>query len=76
MRSFSFVHTADLHLDSTFKELSEIDNTISSELIESTFNAFNNIIDICLEKKADFLLIAGDIYDGAERSLSQVRRPH
>ena len=69
MNSFSFVHTADLHLDSPFKGLSEIDNTISSDLIESTFRSFNNIIDICLEKKVDFLLIAGDIYNGAERSL-------
>jgi DNA repair exonuclease SbcCD nuclease subunit len=68
-KSFSFIHTADLHLDSPFKELSEINNTISSELIESTFSAFNNIVDICLEKKVDFLLIAGDIYDGADRSL-------
>lgn len=69
MKSFSFIHTADLHLDSPFKELSEIDNIISSELIESTFTAFNNLIDICIDKKVDFLLIAGDIYDGTDRSL-------
>lgn len=69
MKPFKFIHTADLHLDSPFKELSEVDNTISSELTESTFNAFDNLINICIEKKIDFLLIAGDIYDGADRSL-------
>jgi len=69
MKEFSFVHTADLHLDSTFKGISEINDNISSELTEATFKTFNKIIDLCIEKQVDFLLIAGDIYDGSEKSL-------
>ena len=69
MRAFSFIHAADLHLDSPFKEISEVDKEISLELAESTFKAFGKIIDICIEKQVDFLLIAGDIYDGSDRSL-------
>jgi DNA repair exonuclease SbcCD nuclease subunit len=69
MRSFSFIHTADLHLDSPFKGISGISEEISLELIEATFKAFNKMIDICIEKEVDFLLIAGDIYDGADKSL-------
>jgi DNA repair exonuclease SbcCD nuclease subunit len=69
MKPFSFVHTADLHLDSPFKGISEVSKEISLELTEATFNAFNKIIDLCIEKQVDFLLIVGDIYDGADRSL-------
>lgn len=69
MKPFSFVHTADLHLDSPFKGISDISKKISRELTEATFNAFNKIIDLCIEKQVDFLLIVGDIYDGADRSL-------
>ena len=69
MKAFSFIHTADLHLDSPFKGISEVSEEISLELTEATFKAFNKIIDLCIEKQVDFLLIAGDIYDGANRSL-------
>lgn len=69
MKHFSFIHTADLHLDSPFKGISEMNEEISKELTEATFNTFNNIIDACIDKQVDFLLIAGDIYDGADRSL-------
>ncbi|MDY6861794.1 MAG: DNA repair exonuclease [Thermodesulfobacteriota bacterium] len=69
MKGFSFIHTADLHLDSPFKGISEVSKEISLELTESTFKAFNKIIDLCIEKQVDFLLIAGDIYGGADRSL-------
>jgi len=66
---FSFIHTADLHLDSPFKGISEISGEISFELEEATFKSFNKIIDLCIEKQVEFLLIVGDIYDGADRSL-------
>ncbi len=69
MKPFRFIHTADLHLDSPFKGISEINEEISSELTEATFKAFNKIIDFGIEKQIDFLLIAGDIYDGTDRSL-------
>lgn len=69
MKPFSFVHAADLHLDSPFKGISEVNEEIGSELAEATFRAFNRLIDLCIEKRVDFLLIAGDVYDGADRSL-------
>lgn len=69
MKEFSFIHTADLHLDSPFKGISEISSEVSSELTNATFTAFDKIIDLCIEKQVDFLLIVGDVYDGADRSL-------
>ncbi|NQE45387.1 DNA double-strand break repair protein Mre11 [ANME-1 cluster archaeon GoMg2] len=56
-------------MDSPFKGISEINEEISLELTEATFKTYNKIIDLCIEKQVDFLLIVGDIYDGADRSL-------
>jgi len=69
MKLFSFVHTGDLHLDSPFKGISSVSNEISLRLREATFEAYDNIIDLCIDRGVDFLLIAGDVYDGAEKSL-------
>ncbi|MDO9537653.1 MAG: DNA repair exonuclease [Thermoplasmata archaeon] len=69
MGSFKFIHAADLHLDSPFKGISEIDPAIQQELAEATFKSFDKIIELCIEEKVDFLLIAGDVYDSQDKSL-------
>jgi len=68
-KSFSFIHTADLHLDSPFSGISENNQDLSERLVNATFEAYDTIIDICIEKEVDFLLIAGDVYDSANKSL-------
>jgi exonuclease SbcD len=69
MPNFSFVHTADLHLDSPFAAL-KVDNPDLAHILHSaTFEAFDRVIQLCLEEKVDFLLVAGDVYDGSDRSL-------
>ncbi|MCD4844612.1 MAG: DNA repair exonuclease [Methanosarcinales archaeon] len=67
--TFSFIHTADLHLDSPFTGITKIDPKIGKKLVRSTFQAYETIIDLCIDKKVDFLLIAGDIYNSADKSL-------
>ena len=69
MANIRFIHTADLHLDSPFKGLSDIPVHIYQQLKLSTFNAFDRLIDYCIEKKVDFLLISGDLYDLEDRSI-------
>ena len=64
-----FVHAADLHLDSPFVGISGTDPAVWKMLSEATFEAFDNVIELCLKEQVDFLLVAGDVYDGAERSL-------
>jgi len=74
MPHFSFVHTADLHLDSPFAALNVDHPDLARLLRSATFEAFDRVVQLCLEKQVDFLLVAGDIYDGADRSLrAQVR---
>ncbi len=46
-----------------------MDKRVGERLRESTFEAFRNLIDLCIDEQVDFLVIAGDIYDGADRSV-------
>lgn len=70
MPRLRFVHAADLHLDSPFKGLrSAAPPPVANALYEATFRAYENIIDLCIDEEADALLVAGDVYDGADRSL-------
>ena len=42
-------------------------------LYSATFDSYRNIIDLCISEGVDALLVAGDIYDGADRSLRAQR---
>lgn len=67
--SFTFVHAADLHLDSPFKEIHELAPDVAEELRAASLAAFDNIVNLALERQSAFVLLAGDIYDGAERGV-------
>jgi len=69
VRPFRFLHCADLHLDSPIKGVSAVDQRVGDVLREATFQAFENVIDIAVREQVDLLIIAGDVYDGADRSL-------
>lgn len=71
MPALRFVHAADLHLDSPFQGLrNNAPADVAAALREATFDAYDRIIDLCIEQEVHGLLIAGDVYDGADRSLS------
>ncbi|HMJ50430.1 MAG TPA: DNA repair exonuclease [Polyangiaceae bacterium] len=59
-----FVHAADLHLDSPLRGLARYEGAPVEAVRGATRRAFQNLIELCLEEGAAFLLIAGDIYDG------------
>jgi DNA repair exonuclease SbcCD nuclease subunit len=69
MARLRFVHAADLHLDSPFTGLRSLDKAISGTLFDATFAAYENIVDLCISERVDALLVAGDIFDSADRSL-------
>ena len=70
MTRLRFVHAADLHLDSPFRGIrNEAPAHVADALSIATFDAYRNIITLCLQEQVDALLVAGDIYDGADRSL-------
>jgi len=69
MATWRFVHAADLHLDSPFVGLKTYREKLARDLMAATFTALQRIVDLCLEKEAEFLLLAGDLFDGPGRSL-------
>lgn len=74
MKPFRFVHGADLHLDSPFAGMSDIPSAVGKVLRRSTFTALNRMVALAVRVKADFVLLAGDVYDLADRSLrAQIR---
>ncbi|PIQ98040.1 MAG: hypothetical protein COV67_01065, partial [Nitrospinae bacterium CG11_big_fil_rev_8_21_14_0_20_56_8] len=42
---------------------------LAERLRQSTFNAFHNIVKLALKERVDAVIIAGDIFDSADRSL-------
>jgi DNA repair exonuclease SbcCD nuclease subunit len=69
MKPFRFVHAADLHLDSPFKGLSGREPKVAEFLRKAAFLSFDNLVSLCIQNRADFLVIAGDIFDQPDRSL-------
>lgn len=61
---FTFIHAADIHLDSPLRGLESHEDAPVDEIRGATRRAFINLIDLAIEEAVDFLLIAGDLYDG------------
>ncbi|WP_136439966.1 metallophosphoesterase family protein [Pacificoceanicola onchidii] len=64
----TLLHTADIHLDSPLKSLALRDAALGERVQTATRTAFARIVDAALEHEVSGVLIAGDLFDGAERS--------
>ena len=64
MSDFRFLHTADIHLDSPMRGLARQEGAAIEHIRTATRQAFDNFVSLALEEKVDFLIIAGDLYDG------------
>ena len=74
MARWRFVHAADLHLDSPFVGLAQVHPQLREALVSATFDSLRRLVDLCLASRAEFLLLAGDLFDGPRLSLkAQVR---
>lgn len=65
-----FIHTADLHLDTSFRGLQIEDQQILKKIRNSTFVAFQNIVDVAIKEQVDFVIISGDLYDRDVQSIT------
>lgn len=65
----TFIHAADLHLDSPFIGLSRSPEKVLKSAQESTFNAFDHLVDVAIERSVDFVLLVGDLFDANVQSL-------
>ncbi len=64
MGGFRFLHAADVHLDSPLHGLARYEGIPLEDVRGATRAAFDNLIDLALREHVDFLVIAGDLYDG------------
>lgn len=70
----TFIHSADLHLDSPFHGLSYLPTPLYNQMKDSTFQAYERLIEHAVENKVDFVLLVGDLFDENSRSIkSQIR---
>ena len=64
MTDFRFIHAADIHLDSPLKGLDQIDGRIAERIRRAPRDALIALVDSAIQEQVDFLVIAGDLYDG------------
>ena len=69
MVDFSFIHAADLHIGAPFRNISRADSRIVDSLLNSTFQAFDALVTLAIDKRVDFLLLSGDLFDSHDGNL-------
>ena len=67
--AITFIHAADIHLDSPLRGLERYENAPVDRIRGATRCAFTRLIDLAIDKGVDFVLISGDLYDGDWRDL-------
>ncbi|MCX8032093.1 MAG: DNA repair exonuclease [Thermoleophilia bacterium] len=66
---FTFIHAADLHLDTPFEGITRVSPELAEVLRDASLKAFDRIVELAIERQAAFVLFAGDIYDGEDRGV-------
>lgn len=64
---FSFIHAADLHLDSPLRGLGA--SGLAETVRDATLQAFDAVVARAIAVEAAFVVLAGDLYDGPEHGL-------
>ncbi|ARN82557.1 metallophosphoesterase family protein [Methylocystis bryophila] len=67
---FTFIHAADLHIDSPLAGLGCKDALVRERFANAGRRAVQNLVTETIAAKAAFLLICGDIFDGEWRDVS------
>lgn len=66
----SFVHAADLHIDSPLAGLGVKDPAVAKRFAQAGRRAVESLVRQTVETEAAFLIIAGDIFDGDWKDVS------
>lgn len=68
-RPLRFIHTADLHLGSRVMGVTGMNDDTRRDLALATYQSWKRIVDLCIQEKVDFILIAGDTYDSTDTNI-------
>lgn len=70
-----FLHAADLHLGTPLQSLgAQVSEEVRTEAKRLARQAFENLIDVAINRRVRFIVLAGDIYDSADRDPGARRR--
>jgi DNA repair exonuclease SbcCD nuclease subunit len=61
---FTFLHSADIHLDSPLCGLDRYEGAPVEEIRGATRRALANLVDLAIGERVAFVVLAGDLYDG------------
>lgn len=61
---YRFLHAADLHLDSPLRGLAKHATAPAEVIRGASRKALENLVELAIEEKVAFVLIAGDLFDG------------
>ncbi len=61
---FKFLHAADIHLDSPLSGLERFEDAPVAVIRSATRRALENLVELALAERVNFVVIAGDVYDG------------
>jgi exonuclease SbcD len=64
MATFRFLHCADLHLDSPLRGLEADPDAPVDKIRGATREALQNMVNFAIDQRVDFVVAAGDLYDG------------
>lgn len=59
-----FLHAADLHIDSPLRGLEAYEGAPADRIRSATREAFENLITLAVDETVDFVVLAGDLFDG------------
>lgn len=65
-----FIHCSDLHLDSPLDGLERYPGAPLDALRGATRDALANLVELALQREVDFVVIAGDVFDGEWRDMN------
>jgi exonuclease SbcD len=60
---FTFIHTADIHLDSPLRGLSRYEGAPVESIRGATREAFQSLVQTAIQEQVAFIVIAGDVFD-------------
>ncbi|GBD50617.1 metallophosphoesterase family protein [Methylopila sp. Yamaguchi] len=69
MASFSFLHAADLHLDSPLIGLSGRSPDFAARVEDASRTALDALVQLAIDEGCRFVLLSGDVFDGDLRNI-------
>jgi len=68
--NYTFVHAADLHIDSPLRGLAQYEKAPAEEIRGATRRAFERLVQYAISHQVEFVILAGDVFDGDWRDFN------